>query len=195
MPKPGKRTSVIMYAELVAILALTAVLNWRNSQQNAELSAHLIADNATRLRQEDEEAKILLAGYVQSKAPLLKDGCQDLARTISGELADPWWRADMEGLPVYDDAQWKRMKLLAEPVIAALSEPDKIGTSLTTLNAKADAVKEELRLIIQRQSNIAEYSRLMGAYLLVAQSLLQIVVTVLYAILMWSIRKDRSQSF
>src|SRR6516162_1263303 len=72
MPKPGKRTSVIMYAELVAILALTAVLNWRNSQQNAELSAHLIADNATRLRQEDEEAKILLAGYVQSKAPLLK---------------------------------------------------------------------------------------------------------------------------
>lgn len=181
-----------MYAELVAILALIAVLNLRSNQQSAELNARLVADSAVRLRQEVEEAKVFLDAYLLSKISPLKDGCKDLARTISGELAYPWWGTELEGSPVYDDAQWKRMKQLAEPVIGNLAEPDELNRDSKVLNAQADALKEELRVIIQRQSNIWEYNHQLGAFLLLAQSLLQILVMALLAVLMWSIKKDSS---
>jgi hypothetical protein len=194
MPKLSKKITIIMYVELVALLALMGALNCRSNAQFAERQARLAADSAERLLQEVDEAKLLITTCLAGHVPLIKEGCKDLGRTISGELACPFWKAETELAAGDQASQLNKSRQLAEPVIAALVEPDKISQKApgsTELIAHVDALRQELLIIGQSQFALCQDNRRTDLRLTLAQSILQIIVIVLYVLLVWSIRKEQ----
>ena len=198
MTQHAKKTIILWLTAvgMFGLCAISLVSRGASEARSAELHARILSDSTARLNSLVNEAQLLSESYRLSNLNILKEGCKKTGQRIKLEVSCPWWHAMPDMWPDENPAQWGRITQLGQAVAATLIDPDKLKQltpeQTAALKGQCDALKTELDNVQSKQSGVWRSNNSKDIHLELADTILQLVVTLLYtaALVVLAVRDD-----